>query len=407
MPVVLLVGCSEPDKSSEPVVIENPRPASPARTVGFDTSVFRVGVLVDLTGPGAEQAASLLAGVEAYWSTVNAVGGVDHSFPVELVVRDTGGSTAAAVAAFGELEPDVALFTLVGDTGAIDAIRSLAESAATLVVPATRQSTWGTIPNLLPLGASYAVEGFSAVAWMTRVDTEPTLLCTVRDASPGGDDLLVGALLAMRDKDNLQEASIDASPGISAAVVVEQIEASGCERVVVAASAPVSGPILAAMAERDLPVEVAVGSEVDFPLPDAVEAWAVGRMIVSVDAPSWGDERPGPSALRIAMDGYLPDARPDPWIRAGFAAQYATDVLLTAATRKGSVTREDLLDLATNLEPDTDGLVGAPDRSLGRDGYVRSVTIHEVVQVGGDPLGLRPIQTYEAPGIEAVEEAFR
>lgn len=405
---LLLAACDQPDEASEQLIIENPRPAAPARTVGFDTENFRVGVLVDLTGPGAEEGASLLAGAEAYWSTVNAVGGIDSRFPVELVVRDTGGSAAQAVAAFREIESDVAMFSLVGETEPVDAIRMAAGLDDLLLVPATRQSTWLVVENLLPMGASYAVEAFAAVTWMSRADTSPAVLCTVNDSTPVGDDLLVGALLAVGAHDNLADPiALDISEGSSPEATAAAVASAGCERLLVATDGAVSAPIIEALAAASVDVEVAVGSEIALPLSDDAEIWAQGRMVVATDAPGWGDDQPGPSALRSALDLYLPDAWPDPWIRMGFATQYVTDALLTESVRRGSVARADLLELASNLTRiDTDGLVGSPDFSDRPLGYVESVTIHEVVPVGGDPLGLQAIGDFVPPSVEAIEVLF-
>ena len=349
-----------------------------------------------------------MAGAEAYWSTVNAVGGIDSRFPVELVVRDTGGSPGAAVSAFRELEPDVSLFSLVGDTPAIDAIRTAAGFDGVLLVPATRQSTWLVTENLLPMGASYAVEAFAAVSWMSRADAAPAALCTVNDSTPVGDDLLVGALLAASSQPNIADPmAFDITAESSPASVAEAVVGAACQRLLVATSGSMSASIVEALAAASADLEVAVGTEIALPLSDATEEWAQGRMIVATDAPGWGDDQPGPTALRSALDRYLPDAWPDPWIRVGFSTQYVTDALLTESVRRGSVAREDLAQLANSLTRiDTDGLVGSPDFSAGSGGYVRSVTIHEVVPVGGDPLGLQPVGPYEPPGVEALEVLF-
>ena len=360
------------------LIVPVPRPEAPARTTGFDTTTFRVGVIADLSGPDAPQHRSLLAGVEAYWSSVNALGGVDGHFPVELVVRDVGQSASAAVTAYTDLEPDVVAFALVAGTPVIDAVRELASSDQVVMVPGTRQSTWAGVPSLLASGSSYAAESFNGVAWLSRDDVDPVAWCVVTDGSPIGSDLLVGVLLAEQALDVVGSPQI-VDAAAPATEVVNELVSSGCARVWLATDAPDATEIVDAMAAAEVDVTVGVGGEVVLPFTAATQRWASERLIVATDAPSWGGSAAGAAQLRAAMDAHLPDARPDPWIRTGFASQYAVDVVLRSGTLGKDVTRGSLWATAAALaDVNAGGLTAAFDRSAGAGGAPRSVTIFEI-----------------------------
>ncbi len=395
---VVAAACTEatPDEA-QPLVVPVPRAEAPARTTGFDTTVFRLGVIADLSGPDASFNRSLLAGVEAYWSSVNALGGVDGRFPVELVVRDVGTSAAAAVNAYSDLEPDVAAFALVTGTATIDAVRELATRDQVLMVPGTRQSTWAGVPSLLPVGSSYAAESFNGAAWMSRDDTEPAAWCVVTDGSAVGSDQLVGVLLAEQVLEEIGSpvTEIPARPLEEFAGAAVD---AGCERLWLAADATESTQMVDALAQADVDLAVGVGGEILLPPSSAAMSWATDHLMVSTDSPSWGDEGAGASQLRAAMDAHLPDARPDAWIRAGFAAQYAVDVVLRSGTIAADVTRGTLWATAGTLaDVNAGGLATAFDRPAGPSGAPRAVTIFAVDGIAGDPLGLRVVERFESP----------
>lgn len=399
--LLAVAACSE-DTPDEPgaLIVPVPRAIAPARTVGFDTTTFRVGVIADLSGPGAASNRSLLAGVEAYWSSVNALGGVDGRYPVELVVRDVGPSPSAAVTAYADLEPDVSLFALVAGTELVDAVRELAASDEVLIVPGSRHSTWGDEAALLPIGSSYAAESFNGVAWLSRDDAEPAAWCVVTDGSAVGADQLVGVLLAEQALAEVDSPSRIDVAGLASAPLVAAVTEAGCERIWMGTDAAEASRVLDAFAAADLDMQVGVGGEVLLPPSSRTLPWATEHLIVVTDAPSWGDEVTGAAQLRTAVDGYLPDARPDLWLRTGFASQYAVDVILRSGTLAGDVSRATLWATGGALEDvNAGGLVAAHDRTRGVDGVPTSVTVFAIDGLAGDPLGLRVVERYESVGV--------
>jgi len=406
--LMLLAACSVEEDLPEPSIIEVPPLLTPQRTTGFDTStgVIRIGVIADLSGPGADIARSQVAGAEAYWSTVNSRGGVDGRFPVELIIRDTQGSTANAVVAYRELRESVVMFGQLVGTGTTDALREPLRVDGIVAVPTTRQSVWvgSEFRNLLPVGVSYAAEALSGVSWLSEQDDEPQTWCVVTDASQEGQDSIFGAIVASQELDAVPDLLRidDAGPGDAPRVVSTATEL-GCTRLWLAGDARTSARFLGASASAEADYRVGVGSEIFLPLPPEVAGWARDHLSVVMDAPSWGDSGLGARALRDAVATYVPDAQPDSWIRSGFASQYAVDVVLTTSVRSGDLGRDAVLELVTRLGPiDTGGLAGSPDWSQDPPVGASRVIVHAVDEVGVDPLGLRVEATYVSPVVAAV-----
>jgi len=406
--ITLVAACTPEEDLPAPSIVEVPALETPQRTTGFDTStgVIRIGVIADLSGPGAEIARAQVAGAEAYWSTVNSRGGVDGRFPVELVIRDTEGLTANAVLAYRELRERVVMFGQLVGTGTTDVLRERLRADGVVAVPTTRQSVWvsSEFQNLLPVGVSYAVEALSGVSWLSEQDTQPQTWCVVTDASQEGQDSIFGAIIASQELDAVPDLLRidDTGPGDETRVVGVAIEL-GCTRLWLAGNAHTSARFLRASALAETEYLVGVGSEVFLPLPPEVAGWARDHLSVVMDAPSWGDSGLGARALRDAVATYVPDAQPNSWIRSGFASQYAVDVVLTTSARSGDLTRSAVLELAARLGPiDTGGLAGSPDWIQDPPVGAGRVIVHAVDDVGVDPLGLRVETTYVSPVVAAV-----
>ena len=94
--VVCLLAFSCSDQGENLSDIEDQQPLSVERSVGFDGDIIRLGVIANLTGQGASLDRARLTGVSAYWSDVNALGGIGGRYAVELNVIDHSGNPGLA-----------------------------------------------------------------------------------------------------------------------------------------------------------------------------------------------------------------------------------------------------------------------------------------------------------------------
>ena len=380
--LLLAAGCSEsPPEASPPV------PPQLAPVDGYDAGVFTLGVLVDLSGPAAEADRAALAGAQAYWSGVDARGGIAGLYPVELSVQHLDAD------ALGEW--DVAALTYV--SSAIDAADVTAELPLP-VVPAV--ATLGG-ENLDWVLTSAAPVELTTVALLDRFRASGpgATWCVIVDGSPLGRQVAAAAYAAGAARETVP-AMLDLDVGeievldLDASVfdVTDAVSDRQCRYVLVEAAEPGAIHVL----ER-LPPNLTVARRstlaAGIELPRHVE-------LLIDPAPPW---QTGRSAVMDAFAAdwarFHADSAPDPRVRAGWLSQLRLHLLLEQAVAAGDVSRERLVALAGQVEPvdpDRNTLPGVP--RIGMDisepiggGPLRTLRLYGRTDVAADELGLRQV----------------
>ena len=380
--LLLAAGCSEsPPEASPPV------PPQLAPADGYDAGVFTLGVLVDLSGPAAEADRAALAGAQAYWSGVDARGGIAGLYPVELSVQHLDAD------ALGEW--DVAALTYV--SSAIDAAGVTAELPLP-VVPAV--ATLGG-ENLDWVLTSAAPVELTTVALLDRFRASGpgATWCVIVDGSPLGRQVAAAAYAAGAARETVP-AMLDLDVGeievldLDASVfdVTDAVSDRQCRYVLVEAAEPGAIHVL----ER-LPPNLTVARRST--LAAGIEL--PGHVELLIDpAPPW---QTGRSAVMDAFAAdwarFHADSAPDPRVRAGWLSQLRLHLLLEQAVAAGDVSRERLVALAGQVEPvdpDRNTLPGVP--RIGMDisepiggGPLRTLRLYGRTDVAADELGLRQV----------------
>ncbi|MXV88824.1 MAG: ABC transporter substrate-binding protein [Acidimicrobiales bacterium] len=380
--LLLAAGCSEsPPEASPPV------PPQLAPADGYDAGVFTLGVLVDLSGPAAEADRAALAGAQAYWSGVDARGGIAGLYPVELSVQHLDAD------ALGEW--DVAALTYV--SSAIDAADVTAELPLP-VVPAV--ATLGG-ENLDWVLTSAAPVELTTVALLDRFRASGpgATWCVIVDGSPLGRQVAAAAYAAGAARETVP-AMLDLDVGeievldMDASVfdVTDAVSDRQCRYVLVEAAEPGAIHVL----ER-LPPNLTVARRST--LAAGIEL--PGHVELLIDpAPPW---QTGRSAVMDAFAAdwarFHADSAPDPRVRAGWLSQLRLHLLLEQAVAAGDVSRERLVALAGQVEPvdpDRNTLPGVP--RIGMDisepiggGPLRTLRLYGRTDVAADELGLRQV----------------
>ncbi|MDE0676598.1 MAG: hypothetical protein OXH42_04580 [Acidimicrobiaceae bacterium] len=380
--LLLAAGCSEsPPEASPPV------PPQLAPADGYDAGVFTLGVLVDLSGPAAEADRAALAGAQAYWSGVDARGGIAGLYPVELSVQHLDAD------ALGEW--DVAALTYV--SSAIDAADVTAELPLP-VVPAV--ATLGG-ENLDWVLTSAAPVELTTVALLDRFRASGpgATWCVIVDGSPLGRQVAAAAYAAGAARETVP-AMLDLDVGeievldLDASVfdVTDAVSDRQCRYVLVEAAEPGAIHVL----ER-LPPNLTVARRST--LAAGIEL--PGHVELLIDpAPPW---QTGRSAVMDAFAAdwarFHADSAPDPRVRAGWLSQLRLHLLLEQAVAAGDVSRERLVALAGQVEPvdpDRNTLPGVP--RIGMDisepiggGPLRTLRLYGRTDVAADELGLRQV----------------
>lgn len=349
--------------------------------------MFTLGVLVDLSGPAAEADRAALAGAQAYWSGVDARGGIAGLYPVELSVKHLDAD------ALGEW--DVAALTYL--SSAIDAADVTAELPLP-VVPAV--ATLGG-ENLDWVLTSAAPVELTTVALLDRFRASGpgATWCVIVDGSPLGRQVAAAAYAAGAARETAP-AMLDLDVGeievldLDASVfdVTDAVSDRQCRYVLVEAAEPGAIHVL----ER-LPPNLTVARRST--LAAGIEL--PGHVELLIDpAPPW---QTGRSAVMDAFAAdwarFHTDSAPDPRVRAGWLSQLRLHLLLEQAVAAGDVSRERLVALAGQVEPvdpDRNTLPGVP--RIGMDisepiggGPLRTLRLYGRTDVAADELGLRQV----------------
>ncbi len=408
---MVAAACSGPteDAGTAPTSTVPPRPVQPRRAPGFDTEIIRLGVIGDLTGADGEAGRDILTGVEAFWSRIDAMGGIDDRFPVELIVRDNGGSPPLGAQVYAGISDEVSMLALVMGSSTIDAIRGPAGDDGLLIAPSTRQFAWLGAPNLVPVGTSYEVEVIDGLGWYMENRGSDAVFCGVTDPSSYGRASraglgLVEAALDGSGADFGYGLVVELDADFDPAAVVDQMMTAGCDVVWLGAGDLATRRLVAQLAAGDVDVTGFVGSGVRIPLPESSRAWARDHLLVAADLPPWSDQTKGTEKLTAELQRVAPDAEPTSMIALGWASQYPVLALLEAAVADGDLGRDHLRELSTSLGIyDTEGMVQPVLMENGPRPWPRAVSIFSVDPAGGDAIGLNRLDTFESPFVDVVE----
>jgi ABC-type branched-subunit amino acid transport system substrate-binding protein len=335
--------------------------------VDLEEGVIRVGMLSDLTGPFGPLVSAILAGSEAYWSKVNADGGI-NGLQVELVTRDTQYVVDNHIQLYNEIRDQVALIGHSTGSPHTVAINDQLQADGMLAIPLTWYSGWSDSAinaNLLSHGTPYCMEAHNTIGYITEEALDGASTIAVASL-PGdyGQDSAQGAKLAAAAA-GLEvvydgEGAIIPSDESTLTAVAAGIAESGADIVWVATTpstmSSIFGQALAAGFTSAIwsgpspsynPAFVAP----DSPIKDAFTAAYIGGTYTN----SWenaSDEFKGLLEGLPVSDYYFE----------GIVEAKIVEAALRAAYDSGDMTRQGIVDAAKSLETVSfDGL--APDET--------------------------------------------
>ncbi len=393
-----------------------------------------MGVLVDLSGPGAGADRAALAGVQAYWAGVNARGGVAQLYSVELSVRDLGNVEAAAAALEGW---DIAALAYV--SAGVDTVELTRPRRTSSGTPSEVPSDVSLTNLPLPAVPAVATLGGEDLAWVLTSTTPVELTtvalldrfrasgpgatwCVVLDGSHLGRQVAAAAHVAGAARETVP-AMLDLDVGeievldLSASVfdIADAVADRRCRYVLVEVAEPrATGvleqlpPNLTVVRRATLAAELELPTQVELFI-DPAPPWTAGQSaVMDAFAADWASFAAGtqPVSGSQPVSGTQPDSRtqPDSGTRAGWLSQLRLHALLEDAIAGGDVSRELLVELSGLIEPvdpDRNTLPGVP--RLGMDisepvggGPLRTLRLYGRSDVGADARGLRQVLLYDA-----------
>lgn len=377
---VLLAACTE--DAPPTVLVETTVPRPVERTIGWDGETLRLAVLADLSGVGAALDRQRVAGVETFWAGVNAAGGVNGRFAVELVVLDHLGDPARAVRLLDEVVDEIAAVAFASETVLDELLPQLSE-ARLIAVPAVTTASWERDGTLLTYGLPAEAALISAVDVL-----EDATWCVVVDSSHLGGRLVATANALGSD------AGVFGLYDVVNPDLIATLDGASCSHVYVEVRSHLAQIAIAAVpAGRSVVARSQLAHGVA--RPDGT------RVLLIDDGSEWErDAAPGMAQLLDDLETHTPDATPSPGLRAGYASQVQLLALIEAGFAAGDLRRESVAELAATLPlVDMLGLSGDVDRSTDPNELPRQLRLFSPAD-DGDGLGWSLVLSHRAAGVD-------
>jgi ABC-type branched-subunit amino acid transport system substrate-binding protein len=376
----------------------------PATDVGvdLDAGTIQVGLLSDLSGPFKGLVGAIVAGQEAYWSYVNANGGIE-GLQVELVVEDTGYDVPQHVTLYEKLKDSVVAIGHSTGSPHTVAIYEDLQADGIVAVPLTWYSGW-TSPfqeNTMHHGAPYCLEAMNVIEYIKN-DTGASTIAIASLPGDYGLDSATGAALAA-DELGLEVVYSNPGgiiPGEDLAPIGVAIAESGADMVWVTAT-PTTFPAIYGAA-------IATGYEASWSgaSPTYSPAYLGSDFATQIERDwtqgayylPWGGESAGNELVREIMTAA--GASPLDFYAEGFIEAQIMEQALRAAYASGDMTQAGVLAAAKSLESvDFGGLApsekytGTPNDQLQRELTIMRPSIEDIAGGGSGSVVIEPAYT--------------
>jgi ABC-type branched-subunit amino acid transport system substrate-binding protein len=208
--------------------------------VDLNSKTISLGVLTPLSGPvAAPIGIPLTKGMETYFKSVNAKGGID-GFKINLVEKDTQYLAANEVEQYNAIKGSVAMFAQSLGTPTTQAIAPLTHQDKILVTVAGLDSYLAREPYLILAGTPYRLQvenAFDYVVNQLHIQNPKTAIIYQDDGY--GQDGLTGykESISAYHLDDVAQTNFEASDPASAFVApVSKLKASGAKFVFITAT---------------------------------------------------------------------------------------------------------------------------------------------------------------------------
>lgn len=330
--------------------------------VNDDNGCIYLGVISDLTrGPFAPLAVPITDAQKAFWDRVNEDGGVGgYDINVEENVADAEYNPEIHNRRYQEMREDVlALGQTLGSSQTLAILDDMKDDNV-IGVPASWNSAWEFEDQILESGANYCFEAMNGVDWaVENRDVNDKVAAVGYDNDYGGD--AAAGVEAAAEANDLEFVQISAPPGQDQqAETVASILREEPDLVVISTGPAEMATIVGGTAAQGFEGQF-VGSSPTWNPALLQSAAAPALEALYAQAGPWGPfgtDTPGHEAMRDAIG----DVTPNDGYTAGWVWSYPLLAALQQAADDGGITRESLVEAASNLESvDYEGML--PDEA--------------------------------------------
>ncbi|MDJ0953550.1 MAG: ABC transporter substrate-binding protein [Acidimicrobiia bacterium] len=358
-----------------------------------DNGCIYLGVISDLSdGPFAALAIPAVAGVQEFWKTVNAEGGV-AGFDVAITAENTVDARynpSEHVEGYVEIEPNILMLAQSLGTPQTQAALPQYIEDNMVAVPATWWSGWAFPENdgnglVLEAGVNYCIEAMNDVDFVVgQLGNEISYAVVGFPGDYGGDyaaGVEVGAAANGLGAPAFQLTQVPLSAGGDVSEAVSQILATAPDVVFITTGplelAQTMGGVFGAGGQA-----VFVGTHPTWN-PGLVAQEALlpalqAAYFQSGFVPGWFGESEGHDKARAAAEAI--EQSPNEWFLNGWASQYPVKALIENAVASGDLTRagvvaaiEQLTDVSFEGMLPNQSYVGTPNDIVPRQSIINQV----------------------------------
>ncbi|GAA2120839.1 ABC transporter substrate-binding protein [Kitasatospora saccharophila] len=330
-----------------------------------DTSIT-LGVLTDLSGPVAPLGKSSLQAQQLYMDQVNAAGGVCGR-QVKLLVRDHGYDVQKAVAAYAEIQPQVAAMgQLLGSGQTAALLDSLEKDRLLALVGGNSASLLGNAHAQL-IGTTYGIEmvnGLEFLAKAAKLAPGDKVGMVYQDGDYGGNALVGARFAAGKAGVQLVEQTVKPTDTDMTAQVTA-LKAAGVKAIAFSGTPAQTASLVGVAAATGLLVPVLANSPAYVPqLLDTPAKPALEKLLfVSSAQPSLDSANPGVQKLVADYQAKYPNEKLNQAIEVGAVdAKLMVDTLKAACQAK-DLSRDGITAALRTLKQFDNGLGGVQDYS--------------------------------------------
>ncbi len=367
---------------------------TPPTVPGFDGKTIKLGVITPLSGIASVIGKPLTNGNKVYWDAINAKGGVGGKYKVELNQQDSQYKVEVALQGYDQIKGDVVAFQQVLGTQIVKAVLQRLKPDQLTGAPATLDSLWVKVPQLIPIGAPYQVEAANGFDYyINKGGGKGKKICALAQDDEYGAAGLQGLTFAAKQLKFTVATTARFATGSDISAQVGQLADAKCDAVFLASLPNDTASIVTKMIGRSFTPQILGLAPTwlsGFEGGADTGSFYAQHLWVLSEGPAWGDTSvPGMKQLLDDTQKYAPDQKPDQYYAFGYAQSWAMDQILEQAVKNGDLSKAGIQKALKQVGTlKFQNLVGdyLYGSSAGSRNPPRDSTIFKVVN--GKPVGL-------------------
>ena len=383
---------------------------TPPSVPGFDGKTIKLGVLTPLSGIASVIGKPLTNGNKTYWDAINAKGGVGGKYKVQLSQQDSQYDVATALQGYDQIKGDVVAFQQVLGTQIMQAVLQRLKADRLTAAPATLDSLWVKVAQLVPIGAPYQVLAANGMDYyINKGGGKGKKICALAQDDLYGAAGLQGLSFAAKQLKFTVATTARFATGSDVSAQVGQLADAKCEAVLLVSLPNDTLSIVTKMIGRNFTPQVLglaptwlSGFEAN---PDQGAFYAQHFLLLS-EGPAWGDATvPGMKKMLADVQQFAPSQKPDQYFAFGYAQSWAMDQVLEQAVKNGDLSTAGIQKAVNQVGSlkfqnlTGDYLYGS---SAGSRNPPRDTTIFKIVN--GQPIGLSVlVPSFVSPTAKALK----